>query len=125
MDNARANVEKFFRQFKVKFFGEKVTITEYLRQNGVAVKFRNFNASSYCTPKNDKFTLTEKFFRQINYLIFSLVKPLLSRFFCQKSVRVNFRTYSVSTLVIPTIFLKLGFNLVLSLNSTAEFGTLI
>ena len=30
------------------------------------------------------------FFRQINYLAISLVKVLLSRKFCQKSVRVNF-----------------------------------
>ena len=30
-------------------------------------------------------------FRQINYLVISLVKPLLSRSFCQKCVRVTFR----------------------------------
>ena len=40
--------------------------------------------------KNEKFSLTEKKFRQINYLVISLVKPLLSRNFCQKSVRENF-----------------------------------
>ena len=40
--------------------------------------------------KNEKFTLTEKKFRQINYLVTLLVKPLLSRNFCQKWVRVNF-----------------------------------
>ena len=43
--------------------------------------------------KNEKFTLTEKFFRQINYLVISLVKQLLSRNFCQKCVRVNFRNF--------------------------------
>ena len=43
--------------------------------------------------KNQKFTLTEEIFRQINYLVISLVKMLLSRIFCQKSVRVNFRFY--------------------------------
>ena len=37
-----------------------------------------------------KFTLTEKIFRQITYLVISLVKLLLSRNFCQKSVRENF-----------------------------------
>ena len=37
--------------------------------------------------KNDKFSLTEKKIRQINYLVISLVKPLLSRKFCKKSVR--------------------------------------
>ena len=43
--------------------------------------------------KNEKFTLTEKIIRQINYLVISLVKPLLSRKFCQKCVRVNFRNF--------------------------------
>ena len=40
--------------------------------------------------KNEKFSLTEKKFRQISYLVISLVKPLLSRNVCQKSVRDNF-----------------------------------
>ena len=40
-----------------------------------------------------KFTLTEKIFRQITYLVMSLVKMLLSRNFCQKRVRVNFRNF--------------------------------
>ena len=35
--------------------------------------------------KNQKFTLTEEIFRQINYLVISLVKTLVSRNFCQKS----------------------------------------
>ena len=41
--------------------------------------------------KNENFTLTEKIFREIN----TLVKMLLSRIFCQKSVRVNFRHYHI------------------------------
>ena len=40
--------------------------------------------------KNRTFTVTQKNFRQINSLVFSLVKTLLSRNFCQKCVRVNF-----------------------------------
>ena len=44
--------------------------------------------------KNKKFTITEKIFRQINYSAVSLVKPLLSRNFCQKSVTaINFRNF--------------------------------
>ena len=43
--------------------------------------------------KNEKFTLIEKIFRQIPYLVLSLVKTLLWRNFCQKSVRVNFRNF--------------------------------
>ena len=34
-----------------------------------------------------------KKFRQINYLVFPLVKVLLSRNFCQRSVTVNFRGF--------------------------------
>ena len=44
--------------------------------------------------KNEKFTLTEIFFRQINSLVIYLVNALLSRNFCQKSVRVNFCNYN-------------------------------
>ena len=43
--------------------------------------------------KNEKFTDTHEKFRQINSLVFSLVKTLLSRNFCQKSVTVNFRNF--------------------------------
>ena len=39
--------------------------------------------------KNAKFSLTEKLFRQILYV----AKVLLSRNFCQKGVRVNFRDF--------------------------------
>ena len=47
---------------------------------------------------NEKFTITEKKFRQINYLVISLVKPLLSRNFCQKYVRVIFRNFYTAVL---------------------------
>ena len=44
--------------------------------------------------KNEKFTLTEEKFRQINYLVLSLLKQLLSRvFFWQKCVKVNSRNF--------------------------------
>ena len=43
--------------------------------------------------KNEKFTLTKIFFRQINSLVIYLVNALVSRNFCQKSVRVNFRNF--------------------------------
>ena len=44
--------------------------------------------------KNEKFPHWN-FFRQINYLVISLVKPLLSRNFCGKSVRENFYTVRI------------------------------
>ena len=40
-----------------------------------------------------KFSLTEIFFREINSLVIYILKTLLSRNFCQKSVRVNFRNF--------------------------------
>ena len=50
-----------------------------------------YTNTAQCTLwKNEKFSLTEKKFRQINHLVISLVKPLLSRNFCEKSVRENF-----------------------------------
>ena len=59
----------------------------------VGVNLRNFH-SVHCTLwKLRKFTLTEKIFRQITYLVISLVKLLLSQHFCQKSVRVDFRNF--------------------------------
>ena len=38
-----------------------------------------------CEKKNHKFSLTKKIFREIDYLVTSLVKTLLSRNFCQIS----------------------------------------
>ena len=38
----------------------------------------------------DKFSLTEKIFLELNPFLTSLVKPLLSRNFCQKRLRQNF-----------------------------------
>ena len=40
--------------------------------------------------KDEKFSLTEKKFRQNNSLVTSLVKPLISRNFCEKIVTENF-----------------------------------
>ena len=57
--------------------------------------------------KLQKFTLTEKKFRQINYLVISLVKTLLSRNFCQKRVRVNFRNFHT----VHTVWKMLRFSL--------------
>ena len=55
--------------------------------------------------KNEKFTLTEIFFRQINSLVICLVNALLSRNFCQKSVRVNFRNFhTVCTVEITDLY---------------------
>ena len=50
--------------------------------------FQTPQGTVHCTVwKFQKFSLTEKIFREINSLVTYLVKPLLSRNFCQKSVR--------------------------------------
>ena len=46
-----------------------------------------------CVWKNEQFTVAQKIFRQIISLVFSLVKTLLSRNFCQRSVTGNFRNF--------------------------------
>jgi len=53
-----------------------------------------------------KFTLNEKIFRQITYLVISLVKLILSRNFCQKCVRMNFHYFhTVQFINFDTIWL--------------------
>ena len=46
-----------------------------------------------------KSSLTEIFFRQINYLVISLVSTLVSRNFCQNIVRVKWKCHNSATLV--------------------------
>ena len=43
-----------------------------------------------CGKTRNSLSFTEKKFRQKIYLVISLVKPFLSRNFCEKSVRENF-----------------------------------
>ena len=70
------------------------------------------NCSMYVLPKvwkNEKFTLTKKIFIETNSLVISLVKQLLSRNFCWKSVGVNFHNFHS---VLPW-WLKFGLTLAL------------
>ena len=56
-----------------------------------------------CKLKN---LLSPKKFRQINRLAISLVKPLLSRNFCQKTVRINIRNF-LTVCVHCTVFTEI------------------
>ena len=58
--------------------------------------------------KNEDFTLTEKNSSNQQFGI-SLVKPLLSRKFCQKCVRVNFRNFHTVYLISRNFFLQILF----------------
>ena len=56
--------------------------------------------------KNQKFTLTKKIFRQINYLVISIVNTLVSRNFCQNRVRVNFHNFHTVRTITRSRFLR-------------------
>ena len=47
--------------------------------------------NSHTVLKNEEFSLTRKLFCQINSLVTYLVKPLLSRNFCQKCIILRFK----------------------------------
>ena len=64
----------------------------------------NLQSHKLTVWKNEKFGLTEKIFRQINSLVICLVKTLLSRNFCQKSVRLNFYNFHTVKLWFCQIF---------------------
>ena len=65
------------------------------------------NASDTDTSvKNDKFSLTDKKFRQINSLVISLVKTLLSRNFCQKKARMGVQSSSGAHCGVCEIFVS-------------------
>ena len=82
------NVMKF--KYKVQYVTK--TIHEFSECNW----FSNFwehrgcvewliNRADFCSVRAKDY----RFFRQINYLVISLVKPLLSRNFCEKCVRLK------------------------------------
>ena len=68
----------------------KTLLSRNFCKKSVRENFRNFHTVYHTLWKLQKFALTKKIFRQINYLVISLGKTLLSRNFCQKWVRVNF-----------------------------------
>ena len=70
---------------------------------------REFPQSPHCavhSVENEKFSLTEKKFRQIIHIVIYLVKPLHSRNFCKKSVRKNFCNFSRKNFVKATVSAK-------------------
>ena len=75
---------KFFswNQLFSNFFSKNVTFTKFLLKK----REREF-------PQFPNCAFTEKKFRQINSLVICLVKLLLSRNFCPKSVRLKFHNF--------------------------------
>ena len=92
-------IENIFRQITSLVISlVKTLISRKIGQKGVRVNFHNFHTvrfPQYTVEKWKNYShLTQKIFRQINSLIISLVKSLLSRNFCQiDKVRVNFRNF--------------------------------
>ena len=72
---------------KATFFVKSILF--HLFHSSLVWKLRKFTVTQ-CRKTRNSLSLLENFFRQINYLVISLVKPLLSRNFCEKSVRENF-----------------------------------
>ena len=80
---------KNFREINswVIYFRKSVTFTKFLSK----MHESEFPTSSVW--KNVKFSLTAEKFRQSNSLVTYLVKPLIWRNFCQKSVKENLRNF--------------------------------
>ena len=70
-------------------------MTKYLpkKRESSRVNFRIFQIAQCTLWKNEKITLTKIIFRQINSLVIYSVNVLLSRNFCQKHMRLNFRNF--------------------------------
>ena len=77
-------------------FSKCVTLTKLSLKNW---EMNNSHNTAHLR-KNDKLSLTEKIFREINSLVTSLVKPLVSRNFCQK-VRERISRFSTLCLYHP------------------------
>ena len=108
---------KFFssNQLTVKFFS-KTLIWRKIFEKSLTVKLRNFSATNQFSRKSSvkvtfgkaRNSLSPNFFlREISSFVTSLVKTLLSRNFCQRNARVNFRNFhTVHTLQVwkSTVF---------------------
>ena len=85
------------RKFTVTLFWQKFRESNVFTKEIARVNLTKYFLVRHCVHstvwKNEKFTLTQNFSRQINYLVILLVKPLLSRNFCQKRVSFNFRNF--------------------------------
>ena len=82
-----------YRNLLSHFFGKNFVKPSLLLKKLLKSSFYNTTA---CTVwKNEKFSLTEKRFRETSYLVIPLVKTLLSRNFCQKRVRADFCNFHI------------------------------
>ena len=98
------NLRIFYKFTVVMWKNEKSTLTKNIRKIDTLVTSLGKNVdSTKCFKKKREskflqcgkvFTLTKiNFVKSTIYIVNSLVKPLLSRKFCQKSMRVNFHNF--------------------------------
>ena len=90
------NHKKRFLTYLILFVQTILKKVEKFNFTNISVKSNQWKLSFHIL-ENIKFTLIEKIFRQINSLVISLVKTLISRKICQKSVRVNFHNFHAHT----------------------------
>ena len=83
----------FFRggNYRIVIFEFGISVHEKLRH--FIIVMENYSKNDGNQNINGFNKVHEKIFRQINFLVISLVKPLFWRNFCQKSVRVKFRFF--------------------------------
>ena len=89
----------------LNFFRETISLVTFCNcwfhvNSKLAEKFTCFqcgNSGNHSVEKREILSHL-KIFRQINYLVTYLVKPLISRNFCQKCVRKNSRNFHIHTL---------------------------
>ena len=72
--------------FTTKIFYQKFRQINVLLKKNFTINWSD--GKIICLAVN--FSFTENKFRQINYLVILLLKPLISRNFCEKSVKENF-----------------------------------
>jgi len=94
--NSLLTEKKSSNQLFSNFFCKSITFTKFLRKKceREILQFLHCGEAIQCTVwKNEKFTLTEKNISPNQLFSNFHSKMLLSRNFCQKRVRVNFRNF--------------------------------
>ena len=77
-------------------------VSQNLCQKSVSL-FLYIITTPQCRYINKTFSLTVKIFREINFFLTSSVKPLLSRNFCQKCVRLKFSFFHTVVSILHSV----------------------
>ena len=93
------------------FLYRKIAIFRHINVFAKAVDFTKFLSVAFYAQYGKMKNLLSPIrkFRQINSLVFSVVKTLLSRNFCQRSVTVNFPQCGNYRILLPPFFRSVQF----------------